>query len=42
MAFNAFLFLDRKFEFDKIRIDKMINYYRNAGRKYQVFLKELP
>ncbi|KAL3096081.1 hypothetical protein niasHS_005840 [Heterodera schachtii] len=38
MATNAFLFLNRNFAFDRSRIDRMISYYSQTSRNYQLLL----
>lgn len=36
MGSNAFLFLERRFDEDKYKLDSMIHYYSKTGYNYQV------
>ncbi|KAK6758103.1 hypothetical protein RB195_015740 [Necator americanus] len=36
MACNSFIFLDRSYETDKCRLDKMLDYYARCGFNYQI------
>lgn len=38
MGCNAFVFLDRSFESDRTKLDRMIDYYADSGFNYQMLL----